>query len=242
MKIQSEFEDFYDWCAYMCSEDVFYLRSLNYYRGVLPVKGTESLKDIIERYIPRPDDSISWETGTRIVNKEFFPSFALVGDMYVPFLTYWKRDVGFSFHYDLESVNEILEERGPSWCFENIWKKKVKNFMTNPNPDLVRNIREQNQTPVIVYSGYCDNIKLDQTRVDFKDEIHQSKAMSRGLNYNGILKRVDFHKHYDAHTIIQEIEMYINKINNKEDDVQFEDKQKILSHGFDTKKSFRKRT
>jgi len=50
MNIQSEFEDYYDWCAYMCSESNFWKRNLNFYGEI----GEENnFKSDIDKVIKR---------------------------------------------------------------------------------------------------------------------------------------------------------------------------------------------
>ena len=63
--------------------------------------------------------------------------------------------------------------------------------------------------------------------------------MNTAVVLNPRLKEIGFSKIMSAQNVIQEIELFLNKISNPETDIEFSNNLKIINAGFD-KNSFRK--
>ena len=230
MKIISKFSDYYDSCTYMCGENIVYERNMNLRKEV---KGTykynkkihtthtiiqdspqiKEIKEIIDKYIT------NWLGYIKSYNKPYsihFRAFVIIGDKFYPFIeeNYYDKDNKF-----------IKRELIFDYTSDIDYHYKT-HIIINYN-DMIKKIREISNEPIISYSSY-----------EQKEDVSYYIKMNKGVMLNPSLKELGFSKLIPAHEVIQEIEMFINRINNVETDVEFSDKQKLNNAGFD-KHSFK---
>jgi len=230
MKIVSKFEDYYDGCTYMCGENVFYKRTLNL------MTLTDNKELYSNKYYVTPP--IAHDIGclfVKYIGRNHFStsgnvhkSICIIGELVIPFITIktkgelrpktWQHgsdyyDYSFEFIFDESKVSD----------------KFLKEHLTKSHVDLYNAIRQICAEPIISYSSY----------EDMYSELPDNLKMSSGCTINPVLKRLGFSKVIPNHTVIQELELYLNKLANPESAVQMPDNIKIQSKGFD-KKSFRR--
>ena len=76
----------------------------------------------------------------------------------------------------------------------------------------------------------------------FNDSSYETSYHERinHITLNPMLKQLKFKDKMESFEVIQEIELFLNKIGCVEKETSFSDKEKIIQAGFDLKKSFRK--
>ena len=253
MKINSNFEDYYYSCQYMCGEDVYFERISNlmtltsnkelysekFYKA--PTELLNSLNHTFEKYVPKHYKR----------DNTFHFSIAIIGEKIITFITEIvtlnlkekdnvfesdKFNYKISFHFNYEDFKEKTNLKSDKNKSRYLYSScsKILNLanehFSNSYIDLYNNIRKKCKEPIISYSSYSDS---------FTDSnIPEHLIINKGTNINSNLKRLGFSKIIPSNLVIQEIEIYLNKLNSVEKESNFSDNIKIQNAGFD-KKSFR---
>ncbi len=220
MRIISNFEDYYDGCTYMCGENTYYKRVLN----------LATLTDNAEKYSDKYYKlSPLINTLNTVFNKYRIRfSICIVGELIVPFIV--KSTKG-----KLRKKTSKFESDSYDYIFEFIFEKQPnmdkyeKEHFTKSHIDLYNAIRKICTEPIISFSNY----------EDLYNDLPMHLQMHRGVNINPKLKQLGFSKHIPNHTIIQEIEMYLNK-QTSIPNLEINEKSKLQTKGFDSQ-SFKRR-
>ena len=223
MNIQSNFGDYYDGCTYMCGEDVFYKRIINnrkleggtknewgHYTHKHYTEDTQLLTDL--RAIFNKYINIA-DCAVLIIGEKVYPFIMrTVFDKVVPSTHRYGIDVTvYKFPVELVGTKP----------------KEVQHLTANYN-DLYSAVRKLDQSPIVLFSNYTD-----------QDEQPPGQEMTGKVILNPQLKRVGLSNFVPSHEVIQELELYINKLNTNEQIITLSDKLKIGNAGFDNK-SFRR--
>jgi len=222
MRIVSKFSDYYDGCTYMCGEDIVYERIMNNRvhigkeHGYSDYKEDSKLKEL-EKVYNKYNRGIARRYS--IDN-----SLVIIGEKVIPFLTV-EYDEGYKFIYDINDLDSLFDENNVS----KHYKSKLREHFKKSNYDLYREVRKISSDVIISFSLYTDAW-----------DVPIVNRMDSYVTINPKLKNLGTSKFLEPHQCIQEIELYLNKLNSQEQDVVFSNDVKIQSAGFDDK-SFRHR-
>ncbi|MBE0468068.1 MAG: hypothetical protein IBX55_00990 [Methyloprofundus sp.] len=264
MKIISKFEDYYDFCGYICADEKTWPRVLNLSEAQPLRKGQSS--QVIHRASVLANLNAAYKDKiglgrvyyhTNCTNIERLnlsrkerqalkaarnkhdidgkASFVIIGDKIFPFVTFRFSFKTFGdnsvqdkhiFAYDLKFAQKIIGTE------ESHWNKDIQNhFAGKQKEDLLKAVRNLTNEPIVIFSPYEDPL------MSMPDNLR----MLSGANINGVLKRVRFHEYMEPQFVMQEIDMWLNKIKTNETIIEFNNSHKIESHGFNKKTSFRHR-
>lgn len=219
MRLLTNFQDYYDNCTYTCGEDVVYQRTLGNYsknndnrfmRRVVPSEILDRISNLYNEYYGR----------NRYINK----SLVIIGEKVIPFIQFQKE-------YNSPIITIINEKNLESIKSESIYyfnmKTLYEHFSKN-HIDFYRRLRDITSEPIVSIG------------ISFKYDVETSYFMQNGyITLNPKLKDIEgFSKSVPSSEVIQELEMYINKLNNKETEVRFSNENRIQQAGFDSN-SFR---
>ena len=234
MKIVSKFEDYYDVYQFQLGEDVYYDRNMNL-RYVeknewnnFIVKDSELIRecnDFFRKYLPnnycmsyKADEQEALSYDICFVGEKIIPFITIYNSKYLPDAT------SFKFIHSIEEWNLYLESK------QNYISSKLLSYVNEhfakSHIDLYNAIRNITKVPIVSYSSYRNN-KSDYIK------------MSESTMLNPCLKDLGFSKILEPNIVIQELELYINKINLQEKNIEFSNDLKITNAGFD-KNSFKK--
>lgn len=156
-----------------------------------------------------------------------------------------KLYLGFKFY------SEVAENK--NFPFNKLSNKKTKTTITY-DIDVIKSIL--NISDMNLFNERVEAIR----KMDFTDMFHELNTPIfvfdastpnnfKGYNSSGgelivnpSLKKYEFYRIFDSFQAYQEIEMYVGGVlgNNEDKTLKSTDKEKIISHGFDYKYSFRK--
>lgn len=228
MKIISKFSDFYDSCSYMCGEDIVYERNID---NIVFIKEEFSskiyqrdlvVKDLNELY----KNIYSPYRKYRLTNNQFLyltKSFLIIGEKLIPYVEIC-RDDSKKIVFTFEKLSSIMDTQPINWWSKN----NYQNYFEMNHNDFHKKVRKFSNAPIISFSDYEDEWSVPEPI-----------RMLSGCCLNPSLKKLGFSKILQASEVLQEIEMFINKLNTQEKEVNMSDKVKIHQAGFD-KNSFRK--
>ena len=231
MKILTKFEDYYDPCQYMCGEDIVYERVMNNRKRVIVDNTYQKSERIIEdSRLPELDKLYkSYFSNNPFRNLQ--TSILFIGDTIVQFLHYTKemKDKDNKISYEevfLYKEDEILDfyDKELKYMNKNLYikdKNKLKDFQ--------KRVREIIPEIPLIYFGTFSG----------SDNGSYHETMNH-ITLNPMLKQLKFQSKMESFEVIQEIELFLNKIGCVEKETSFTDKEKIAQAGFDLKKSFRK--
>lgn len=228
MKIVSKFYDYYDNMSYMFDKRLTYMRHLK-------SNNDYELSVKIQKYI---------NTNSRYVSNNYYEStgVVIIGNKIIPFImgeetitkqTYLGTKYTYvpNMYYDLKSVIKARIPHGYSCYWESQTNAISKEHFDKNYTDLYNTIRTKTDAPIVSWSLYSNPDKL------VPGPIH----MGKGLMINPILRELQFDKVMTSVQVLQNIEMYMNKVFHPEKPTKQPNKSKITSHGFDLKQSFRHR-
>lgn len=227
MKIISKFQDYYDGCIYLCGENVVYNRVMNnrvpnndrkYHKGIFKSDGNIIELDKIYRDYYRVYIDRNIRTSNYISL-----SIIILGETIIPFVTIQDGE-SYSFIYTLKDTKELFEGEN---SIHSSYRPSIEEHFTKNHIDFYNKVREISKDVIISFSEYRDDWQIPNVI-----------NMNTFVTINPKLKNLGLSKFLAPHLCIQEIELYINKINTKDTSVEFSDCVKIQSAGFD-KKSFR---
>lgn len=219
MKIQSSFNDFYDYAAYYLGEDTYYRRETNdrqlytlcgssFYRDN-PCLNIDLLDKIFKKYKVYTNNYYPERNYNQVYNT---PTILIVGEKIIPFFThtiatYIAKNNTFTLQYAIAGIHQL--------------SKREQTWLTNNFIDLYNALREICKEPIILFSS----IKSD-------DAIHDRHKLSFGTTINPQLKQIkNIQSLISAEQVIQELELYIN---NEQNIVHItDDNTKRDSAGFD---------
>ena len=202
MKIQSSFNDFYDYAAYYLGEDTYYKRETNdrqlhtlynnsFYKDN-PYLNIDLLNNIFEKYKVYTGDYHPGRKHDQIYNT---PAILIVGEKVIPFFThtiatYTAKNNTFTLQYAIASMHQL--------------SKKEQTWLTNNFTDLYNALREICKEPIVLFSS-----------IESDDSIHDRHKLSFGTTINPQLKQIKgIQSLISAEQVIQELELYINKEQN----------------------------
>jgi hypothetical protein len=144
---------------------------------------------------------------------------------------------------------------------ENINYEYLEDFNLTEKEIELKKYMERFKQPIVVLKNIC-NIEIVSPefnyswKLNYKERLKQEEFKKtlvkvaikdkflinggRNLIINDSLKLIGFNKIKTAYEVYQEIEMYLNNQNNIEKEVLFNDKEKLIQHGFNNM-SFKKR-
>lgn len=248
MRIISKFEDFYDYLQYGHGESIVYERNMNL---------REQNKN--DSY-PKHDKVID---KLNLIFKEYFNTFAIhgnrnvyglqdkngvfsfdiliIGEKIIPYLRYFENKIDFDNItrganpknnvkiFNINDLKLLYQENN----IQEEWKVYNKYFEEHLNGnyiDLYNKIRKLTNAPIITRSSIISEDAYKDTR-----DISYWLDMKRGVNLNPSLKRLGLSKYIDPYMIIQELELYLSKIQNPEQKVILDDKTLRDAKGFDNR-------
>lgn len=143
---------------------------------------------------------------------------------------------------------------------ENVNYEYLEDFILTEKEIKLKNYMESFEQPIVILKSICNveivspdfnyswklNVKERMKQEEYKKNLKKvaikDSFLLNGSNLiiNDSLKLIGFNKIKTAYETYQEIEMFLNKKNNVEKEVIFNDQEKLIQHGFD-KMSFKKR-
>lgn len=202
MKIQSSFDDFYDYASYYLGEDTYYRRETNnrqlhtacgssFYKDN-PCLNIDLLDKIFKKYGIRLDDYHFRIKRDQIYNA---PTILIIGEKIIPFFihtiaTYIAKNDAFTLQYAIADAHQL--------------SKKEQTWLSNNFIDLYKALREICKEPIILFSS-----------IKSIDSIHDRHKLRFGTTVNPQLKQIKgIQSLISAEQVIQELELYINKEDN----------------------------
>jgi len=224
MRIISKFYDYYDnQCHLIFSKDLVYERVLNDATFISKKETSKwrnySFKNSVSKVeINKPVlDDLNKVFNKYLQDKGNTFSLLIIGEKIVPFITRVSGEYN-NYQYDFLYSNEE----------EHMTKAEVE-FIKRDFTDLYNKIREITLAPIVSYSQYEGSYLLSE-----------STRMRYGANFNSILYYLGAQKYLEGFLLLQEIELYLNKLKYQEKEVKFSNEVKIKNAGFD-KYSFRRK-
>lgn len=219
MKIISNFSDYYDGCAFYCAEDIVYNRQLDNgknvneykYAGITYKKDEELIEKLNEIFKSYYSNIFLYND--KLYNSSFLSykkSIAYIGEKIIPFVIMDSRDENIEreIFFNKEDVWESFNKNVKSFSF---YKRNINNFFDlKTHKDCFNKIREISKDPIIIFANNNSSV-------------------------NCSLKDLGFSKVIEPYEVLQELELFINKINTQEKEVDFDNKIKIKNAGFDDK-------
>lgn len=229
MKIQSSFDDFYDYASYYLGEDTYYRRETND-RQLENICGSIFYKDNPSLNLDELDKAFNkyrvytqslYIGSSRYVGNEIYntKTILILGEKVIPFyihtiVTYTPEKNTHNIEYAIAKPHQLSKA-------EQIW-------LTNNFIDLYNAIRSICKEPIILFSS-----------IESDDSVHNRHKLRFGTTINPQLKQIKgIQSLLQLEQIIQELELYLNKEQNIVHIT--DDKTKRDSAGFD-KHSFKHR-
>lgn len=194
-------------------------------------------------------------------NKSMISSgfIAFSGKIY-PFVKLTDDDKETEVFYDHESLlrylvandsAHILDEGAQHYfkyefgCFvgrRTSINERIKKFFETKNfPDTTEFHIDVN-SPLVIFDEHLHKALFRDSYFTYGDKYRSSTNRDGFALFSGRLRDYQFIKVLDPHSFVQELEMFMGNVLLKRDpEPVFTDKDKIQSHGFDEKISFRKR-
>ena len=226
MKIQSSFNDFYDYASYYLGEDTYYRRETNdrqlhtvcgssFYKDN-PCLNIDLLDEVFKKYGIRIGDYNPRIKRDQVYNT---PAILIIGERIIPFFihtiaTYIAKNDAFTLQYAIANMHQL--------------SKREQTWLTNNFTDLYNALREICKEPIVLFSS-----------IESDDSIHNRHKLRFGTTINPQLKQIKgIQSLLQPEQLIQELELYLNKEQNIVHIT--DDKTKRDSAGFD-KHSFKHR-
>lgn len=214
MKILSNFTDFYDTCAIYCGEQVFerYYDSNDRFKYPETKLKLGYLYDIKGKYTKKVRDI------------DF--SILIIGEKVIPFIsTLIIVKSGLTYDYKIFMNSDELNPYFDKNLF-SFYKSRITEHFESNYIDLYNAVRKVSNDPIVLLSYYNDDY-----------DIPRVARMEGSVHINPNLKRLGFSKLLVSSEVIQEIDMFLGKLNTPKD-VEFSNETKIVQNGF-TKDSFK---
>lgn len=150
----------------------------------------------------------------RLDTKYYFNILGIAGKLY-PILIIREYNKPAKHIYDIDEIKKQFDN-----CFKDRWWHNFDKFISQLNNSVILNIFYKYNTATFLLSVNVERISLE---------------------LEPILKDLETFKILHTYTIYQELSMFISeRLNNEINGSTLTDKEKIISKGFDLKKSFRK--
>ena len=156
MKIQSSFNDFYDYASYYLGEDTYYRRETNnrqlhtvcgssFYEDN-PCLNINLLDEVFKKYRIRMDDCHPGIKRDQIYNT---PAVLIIGEKIIPFFihtiaTYIAKNDAFTLQYAIVNAHQL--------------SKKEQTWLSSNFIDLYKTLREICKEPIIILKNRLDQI------------------------------------------------------------------------------------
>ena len=209
MRIISTFADFYDGCSYGCGDNTVVFEREN---DRISKDDKDTLSNIYRDYY----GSYNSYDRTRI----YYNSIVIIGEIIIPYIGHFSRNfINSTITLDVLMSKEDIQN---SFYLLNHHRPRMIEHLNKNHIDFYNKVREVTKEPLIAFTYHSDSFTLPLK--------HRMDGL---VHISPNLKRMGLSKVLEPHMIVQEIEMFINKLNSQEKIVQFTDKEKLVQNGFD---------
>lgn len=269
MKVLGKEKDFYDSALdYTNREQETWFREFKIFKlnktleEEMPEKYSQLLDVVNCVEWNRIDTTISYNNKTELFKQDSYTSNLYIGNGFIlfagklyPFIKISDNDKQSEVFYDSESffkrmealeIGEHLEHREERHYFFDKFRrltlreKVEKTFEIDSSKADLNILHIELNNPILI----CDFLVNKRLYKESHFVLDAGKSFYPNGTYiieSGRLNDYQFIKVFDPHTFVQELEMFMGNILIKRDpEPIFTDKDKIHSHGFDNKTSFRK--
>lgn len=232
MKIISKFSDFYDSSQFYCGENIVYERNMNLRTiektnfGSEIIKDSEQVNELYKLYKKRiskmgynSNYNLDYKSNNRLIIEH---CLVIIGEKIIPYISLTNENqknenIKFFNYDDFKNYTDQIEN-----ILSFISFAKYEGLFKENYIDFYKDIRNITNEPIISFDGYKDSY-----------DVPSIIRMHTFATLNPNLKKLGLSKIIESNIVIQEIELFINKLNNIEKEIKFENKLKIQNAGFD---------
>lgn len=230
MRIKSSFQDYYDGCQFMCSEDIYYDRSemndrtLVNFSGITTYEEGQVYFDLINNEVTNELRKLSVHNRR---NEDYVAlGFIIIGIKLISF--YSEVKVNKSYVKESEVIHY---EPSSNIKISSIHATGIKRWLDKDFTQVYQQIRKITDKPIVVFRNDANSSYGEYT---------SRWNINRTWVTNCRLKDYAVSKILSPQEVLQEISLYLNKLKSTEIISDLGNENKILSAGFDLKTSFRK--